>query len=74
MIEGSVSQNKTADTPTTVKAVSAIMNEYFFPGGGLYKPMSIRAATREQAEAAYKEKREPISQDEKVENKETNNE
>jgi hypothetical protein len=74
MIESSASENKAADSPTTVKAVSFLMNEYFFPGGGLYKPMSIKAATREQAEAAYREKRESITTEEKVEKKEPNNE
>lgn len=52
-------ENK-ADQPTTIRAVSPTVNEYFFPGGGVWQPMSVRAATREDAEAVYKEKREPV--------------
>jgi hypothetical protein len=64
-----------ADTPSTVKAVSQLINEYFFPGGGVWKPLTIKAPNREQAEELYKAKREPVTPEvEKVGSKETNNE
>ena len=74
---GEATVNKAEDTPTTLRAVSAMFNEYFFPGGGKWKPMSINATTREEAEALHKAKREPVSKEEpKVEDNEesTNNE
>jgi hypothetical protein len=52
-------QNK-SDLPTSMRAVSQLINEYFFPGGGVWKPMSIKAPSREQAEAIHKDKREPV--------------
>jgi hypothetical protein len=57
--------------------VSVLINEYFFPGGGIWKPMTVRAPNREQAEEIHKAKREPLTPAEpgKVESeKETNNE
>jgi hypothetical protein len=75
MMDGGASSNK-ADEPTTIRAVSVQKNEYFFPGGGIWKPMTVIATTLGQAEAIYKEKRQPVSPEEKVEEeaKETNNE
>ena len=75
MMNGESSVNK-ADTPTSVKAVSPMFNEYFFPGGGRWKPMTVKAITREEAEEIHRAKREAVSQQEtKVEEKkETNNE
>jgi hypothetical protein len=65
-------ENK-GDMPTTIKAVSTLINEYFFPGGGVWKPMSVKAPNREQAEEIHKATREPVSPaPEKVE-QETNN-
>ena len=49
------------DSPTTVKAVSPMFNEYFFPGGGKWKPMSVKALTLEEATDIHKQKREPVS-------------
>lgn len=69
-------QNK-ADVPTSVKAVSPMFNDYFFPGGGVWKPMTVKALTREEAEAIHRQKREPINpaEPEKVgEQNENNNE
>jgi hypothetical protein len=60
------SANKAADSPTSVRAVSQLVNEYFFPGGGVWKPMSIKAPNREQAEEIHKDTREPITAEEKV--------
>jgi hypothetical protein len=66
-IDGSEAANKAADSPTTLRAVSTLINEYFFPGGGIWKPMTIKAPSREQAEEIYKAKREPVTPEEKVE-------
>lgn len=75
MIDNSAVENKEADSPTTLRAVSVLISEYFFPGGGVWKPMTIKAPSREQAEETYKAKREPITtaEPEKVEEPETNN-
>jgi hypothetical protein len=76
-IDGSEAQNKAADSPTSLKAVSTLVNEYFFPGGGVWKPMSVKAPNREQAEEIHKAKREPVTPAEakvEEEEKETNNE
>lgn len=73
----SEAENKAADSPTTLRAVSVLINEYFFPGGGIWKPMTVRAPNREQAEEIHKAKREPLTPAEsgKVEaEKENNNE
>jgi hypothetical protein len=72
-----------ADTPTSVRAASQLINEYFFPGGGLWKPMTIKAPNREQAEEIHRAKREPVTaavqavtpaEPEKAEETETTNE
>lgn len=44
----------------TFKAASGMMYDFFFPGSGLWKPLTIRAASREEAEEMHKLKREPI--------------
>jgi hypothetical protein len=67
-------ENKSADDPTTVKAVSLNMNDYFFPGGGAWQPITVRASTLADAEAIHREKRQPRETPEKVEAQETNNE
>ena len=76
-MDGSDSVNKAADSATTVKAVSPMFNEYFFPGGGVWKPMTAKALTLEEATEIHKQKREPVSpaiEPEKVEvQKESNN-
>jgi hypothetical protein len=59
------SQNK-MQTPdeikaTSIKAVSPSMNEYHFPGAGIYKPMSVRAANIEAATLIYEKQRVRIS-------------
>ena len=74
MMDGAM--NKSADTPTSVKAISPMFNEYFFPGGGRWKPMTVKTLTREEAEEEHRAKREPVNQEEtKVEEKkETTNE
>lgn len=59
-MDGEDTVNKAADQPTVVTAASVLLNEYFFPGGGIWKPMSIKAPNREQAEEIHRAKREPI--------------
>lgn len=44
----------------TVKAVSPILYDFFFPGSGVWKPKTIRAESREVAEQVWKEQREPV--------------
>jgi hypothetical protein len=76
-MDGSAVENKAADQATTAMAASVLLNDYFFPGGGVWKPMTIRAATLYDAEQVHKEKREPVTPavPEKVgDNNETNNE
>ena len=70
-MDGSEALNKAADAPTNVVAVSQLMNEYFFPGGGVWKPMTVKAPNREQAEEIHRAKREPIEPEKVAE--ETNN-
>jgi hypothetical protein len=48
-------KNKSADTPTTAIAANKLENDYFFPGGGVWKPMTVRAPSREQAEEIHRE-------------------
>jgi hypothetical protein len=74
MIDSSEAQNKVADTPTSVRAVSQLINEYFFPGGGVWKPMTIKAPNREQAEEIHKDTREPLIPAEEKVGESTNNE
>jgi hypothetical protein len=58
----------------TFKAVSGLTYEFFFPGsGGKWKPMSVRAQTREEAQQFWEANREPANAEEKAE-EQTNNE
>jgi hypothetical protein len=60
-MDGDTSINKTADTPTRVTAASRLTQDYFFPGGGVWKPMTVRASDRQEAEEIHRRKREPAS-------------
>jgi hypothetical protein len=68
-----VVEGKQIPQPTSLKAVSVILNEYFYPEANGYKAISVTAANRAEAEAIYLDKRVPV-EPEKVEAKETNNE
>lgn len=68
-IDGSDTQNKDVQ-PTTIKAVSQLENEYFFPESNGYQSITIRAATREDAHSIYLERRRPVKP-EKVDESET---
>jgi len=81
-MDGSESVNK-ADMPTRITAATSITNDYFFPGNGIWQPMTIRAYDRIEAEATHKLKRQPVAQTEPlkpaeeekvVDSKETTNE
>jgi hypothetical protein len=66
-------QNKDVQ-PTTAIAASVLENDYFYPESNGYRSITIRAATREDAQAIYLAKRIPVKPEEKVEDsKETNN-
>lgn len=73
MIDGADALNKDVQ-PTTIKAASQLENEYFYPESGGYQAISIRAATREDAQAIYLAKRKPVSPEERSDESETNNE
>jgi len=69
MMEPGDSVNKAVDP-------DIVLQEYFFPGGGIWKPMTVRAATREEAEEIHRKKREAATQaneSEKVGDKNENN-
>lgn len=65
-IDRSQAVNK-ADLPTSAIAASALINDYFFPGGGIWKPMTIKAPNLEQAQEIHKAKRQPLTPEGKVE-------
>jgi hypothetical protein len=71
MIDGEDALNKDVQ-PTTIKAASQLENEYFYPESGGYQAISIRAATRQDAQVIYVLKRKPVIP-EKVGDTETNN-
>jgi hypothetical protein len=60
--------------PTTAIAASVLENDYFYPESNGYQAITIRAATREDAQAIYLAKRKPVNPEEKVGETETNNE
>ena len=61
--------------PTTAVAASVLENDYFYPESNGYKSITIRAATREDAQAIYLAKRTPVKPEpEKVEASENNKE
>jgi hypothetical protein len=72
MIDSSDAENKDVQ-PTTIKAASQLENEYFYPEANGYQAITIRAATRQDAEAIYLERRKPVNP-EKVGESETTNE
>ena len=52
----------------TFKAASGVTYDFFFPGSGKWKPMSVRAQTREEAQQYWEENRKPVNPEpEKVE-------
>ena len=62
------SQNKmqtpenTKELPQTMRAVSPAMNEYHFGGGGVYKPVSVRATSIYEAQLLYERVRQLIEE------------
>jgi hypothetical protein len=58
MIDSSDATNKEIAN-VTIKAVSASMNEYHFPGVPNFLPMSVRSTTIEEATEIWKIRRQP---------------
>lgn len=54
MAVGNVSTKSPAET-------GALQEEFFFPGGGEYQPLTVTAENRDQAEEVWKERRIPAS-------------
>lgn len=71
MIDSSDADNKDVQ-PVTIKAASQLENEYFYPEANGYQGITVRAATRQDAEAIYLERRKPVNPEKVAE--ETNNE
>lgn len=67
-MDGADSVNKDVQ-PVQVTAASALENNYFYPEANGYQAMTVRASTREDAQAIYLAKRQL-----KVADSETNNE
>jgi hypothetical protein len=72
------SQNKMIDAAdpkdaVTFKAASGVMYDFFFPGSGKWKPVTVRAESREVAQQLWEKNRELVNPEEKSEEK-TNNE
>jgi hypothetical protein len=58
----------------TFKAASGVTYDFFFPGSGKWKPMSVRAQTREEAQQYWEANRKPVNPEEtKAEEIQTNN-
>lgn len=73
----SESENKMMDAAepkdgVTFKASSGVMYDFFFPGGGKWKPVTVRAESREVAQKLWEEKREAIAEEKPVETKTPN--
>ena len=73
------SQNKMIDAgdpkdEVTFKAASGVLYDFFFPGSGKWKPVTVSAESREVAQELWEKNREPVNQEVKDEEKQTNNE
>lgn len=66
-------ENKQVPQPTSLRAVSVILNEYFYPAANGYQAICVVASNKEEAEKIYFDKRVPVQPEEKVE-EEINNE
>lgn len=70
---------KAADATTkddvTFKAASGVLYDFFFPGsGGKWKPLTVRAQTREEAQQFWEANREPAQPEERSEEIKNNDE
>jgi hypothetical protein len=52
----------------------AVLYDFFFPGSGKWKPKTVRAETREEAQQIWEANREPAQPEEERSVSETNNE
>lgn len=71
MMSNEDAQNKNVQ-PTNVIAASVLENDYFYPEANGYKAVTVRAATREDAQAIYLAKRQPVTPEERSDESETN--
>jgi hypothetical protein len=63
MMDSAQTKNKSEETKgVTVTAVGRIMNEYHFPGTPDYLPISVRAASLDEATTLWKAKRQPVAE------------
>jgi hypothetical protein len=69
MIDGNETKNKDAAN-VTIKAVSASVNEYHFPGVPDFLPMSVRSTTIDEATEIWKIRRQPVKTEPAVEKEE----
>jgi hypothetical protein len=65
MIDSSDATNKEIAN-VTIKAVSASMNEYHFPGAPDFLPINIRSTTIEEATEIWKIRRQPVKPEAKA--------
>ena len=51
-----------SDDEVTFKAASNLMYDFFFPGSGKWKPVTVRAESREVAQQLWEKYREPVAE------------
>jgi hypothetical protein len=67
MLNDSDNKMMNAEDPkdeVTFKAASGVTYDFFFPGSGKWRPMSVRAQTREEAQQYWEANRKPVSPEE----------
>lgn len=73
-MDASATDNKQVQ-PVKAIAVSVLENEYFYPEANGYQSITVRAATKDDADKIYLARRRPVTPEPaKVEAAETNNE
>ena len=50
-----------AEDDVTFKAASGVTYDFFFPGSGKWKPVTVRAESREVAQQLWEANREPVN-------------
>ena len=73
IVDSASVQNKDVQ-PTTIKAVSQLEYEYFYPQSNGYEAIAVRAATREDADKIYFARRKPVNPEKVGDRKETKDE
>ena len=59
-MDASQTDNKVVQ-PTTVRAASVLENDYFYPEANGYQAITVRAATKPDADAIFLAKRIPVN-------------